>query len=140
VQAWIHAFARDIDCYIATGQQADRKIQSGVFYREKVMGKKDLYRLKDRSTIFTDPDSDFVISGDQQKPLPKKVGSVLAARVRTGALIKADEPPKREESKPAWDDIPRLPAAGNAGGSRTAPTKSEEKPAGKSGKKPGKNK
>jgi len=96
------------------------------------MGKKDLYRLKDRSTIFTDPDSDFVISGDQQKPLPKKVGSVLAARVRTGALIKADEPPKREESKPAGDDTPldkgeRLPQS---------PPFGMRKP----GKKPGKGK
>jgi len=118
------------------------------------MGKKDLYRLKDRSTIFKDPDSDFVISGDQQKPLPKKVGSVLAARVRTGALIKADEPPEdtarrvptgseetqaetqaseqvpKPEEKPAGDDTPRLPAAG------TPLDRGEEKPAGKSGKKP----
>lgn len=94
------------------------------------MGKKTLYRLKDRSTIFTDPDSDFVISGDQQKPLPKKVGSVLAARVRTGALIKADEPPT--------DTARRVPT-GSAGPAGPA-EKSEEKPAGKSGKKPGKNK
>jgi len=58
--------------------------------------KKQYVRLRDSGTVFSDPNSDFVISGDQVKPLPKRQGAALRARIRTGVLINADKPPKAQ--------------------------------------------
>ena len=54
-------------------------------------------RLRDPGTMFTDPDSDFSLSGNEVRPLPKRQGQTLTARIRTGAIILVDDPPKKEQ-------------------------------------------
>jgi len=62
--------------------------------------KKEFVKLAQRGTIFHDPSSGFSLSGDEVKPLPPRVGQVLKARIRTGAIIFVDKQGNVPEEKP----------------------------------------
>ena len=79
--------------------------------------KRPRVRLRDPGTCFTDPQSAFHISGGEVKPLPKKPGTILQARIRHGGLIIVDDPPKKKKEAKA-------PPAGEAGKSEGQPAES----------------
>ena len=66
------------------------------------MAKKELYKLRDRDTMYFDRESGFTITGDEEKPLPKTPSHALRMRVLKGALIRVEK--KAPEKEPEQTD------------------------------------